>query len=170
MEDKNVTNQNQNNTPAPVSDADTDPAAVSAAQNLLTNTNASTNSPDESPSLFRKDTQDPAAVSGATAHSSLPSTALNMDDIFPQFAEKIIKEQEGIIGPIAYEQAAKVSGLTIDPATHVVKMTGDKKQILENLVKQYELLFGRVSIEICKEAVRGVISSAPADQVPQILL
>ena len=91
-------------------------------------------------------------------------------DIFAQFAEKIIKEQEGIIGPIAYEQAAKVPGLTIDSSTHTVTLAEDKKTILESLVKQYELLFGRVSIEICKEAVRGVISSAPTDQVPQILL
>jgi len=91
-------------------------------------------------------------------------------DIFATLADKIIKEQESIIGPIAYEQASKVAGITIDPASHVVTLVGDKKDILGKLVAQYEMLFGRVSIEICKEAVRSIISQVPQDQVPQILL
>ena len=106
----------------------------------------------------------------APAQQTVPPNTPDNQDIFVQFADRIIREQEGIIGPIAYEQASKVPGITIDPTTHAIQLKGDKKQILENLVKQYELLFGRVSIEICKEAVRGVISNAPADQVPQILL
>jgi hypothetical protein len=91
-------------------------------------------------------------------------------DIFATLADKIIKEQESIIGPIAYEQASKVAGITIDPTSHAVILEGDKKDILGKLVTQYEMLFGRVSIEICKEAVRGIISQVPQDQVPQILL
>ena len=98
------------------------------------------------------------------------ANAYSSADIFPQLAEKIIKEQENIIGPVAYEQAAKVPGLYIDPQTHAITVNGNKKEILDKLVKQYELLFGRVSIEICKEAVRGIISQAPQDQIPQILL
>jgi len=91
-------------------------------------------------------------------------------DITTQMAEKIIKEQEGIIGPVAYEQATKVQGITIDQMSHHIKLEGDKKVVLENLVKQYEQLFGKISIAICKEAVRGVIENVPSDQIPQILL
>ncbi|HSX08898.1 MAG TPA: hypothetical protein VLF93_01985 [Candidatus Saccharimonadales bacterium] len=91
-------------------------------------------------------------------------------DIMATIADKIIKEQESIIGPIAYEQASKVPGIIIDPQSHNVTLQGDKKDVLGKLVSQYEMLFGRVSVEICKEAVRSIISQAPKDQVPQILL
>lgn len=91
-------------------------------------------------------------------------------DIFAQIANKIIKEQETIIGPIAFEQASKVDGLKLDEQSHEAKITGDKKKILENLVKQYEKLFGRTSIEVCRDAVRNIISKAPKEQVPQLLL
>jgi chaperonin GroEL (HSP60 family) len=91
-------------------------------------------------------------------------------EIFNQLAERIIKEQENIIGPIAFEQARKVSGLNIDEKSHAVDIQGNKKEVLENLVKQYEALFGRTSVEVCKDAVKDIISQAPKDQVPQVLL
>lgn len=91
-------------------------------------------------------------------------------EIFNQLAERIIREQESIIGPIAIEQARKVSGLTVDADSHKVDLKGNKKEILENLVKQYEELFGRTSVEVCKDAVKDIVSQAPKDQVPQVLL
>lgn len=91
-------------------------------------------------------------------------------DIFGQIVEKIIKEQEGIIGPIALEQARKVSGLKVDWAKREVTLEGNKKDILEKLVGQYEHLFGRASVEVCRDAVKGIISEAPKDQIPQLLL
>src|SRR5690242_15004628 len=42
-------------------------------------------------------------------------------DITTQMAERIIKEQEGIIGPVAYEQATKVQGIIIDQSSHQIK-------------------------------------------------
>jgi len=91
-------------------------------------------------------------------------------DIFAQLAERIIKEQEVIIGPVAFEQASKVPGLTIDPQKHQIALEGDKKEILEKLVKKYEELFGRTSVEVCREAVKSIIDQAPKDQIPQLLL
>lgn len=91
-------------------------------------------------------------------------------DIYTQLAEKIVKEQETIIGPVAFEQALKVPGVTIDAATHQVALSGNEKEIVENLVKQYEGLFGRTSVEVCKEATRDIVSNSPRDQIPQILL
>ena len=92
------------------------------------------------------------------------------DDIFLSLVNKIITEQESIIGPVAFEQAYKVPGLKVDMKTHGVTIDGDKKQVLEALVKQYEGLFGRTSVEVCRDAVKNYISSAPKDQVPQVLL
>lgn len=91
-------------------------------------------------------------------------------DIFAQIVDKIIKEQEAIIGPIALEQAQKVPGIKLDEIKHEISVDGDKKQILENLVKQYEKLFGPASIEVCRDAAKGLISQAPKEQVPQLLL
>jgi len=90
-------------------------------------------------------------------------------DIFAKIAEKIIREQEGIIGPVALEQARKVSGLIINWEKHEVKIEGDKKEIVEKLVEQYEYLFGQASVEVCKDAVKGIISKIPQDQMPQFL-
>ena len=90
-------------------------------------------------------------------------------DVFAQMAEKIIKEQEGIIGPIALEQAKKVSGLSVDWSKHDVKISGNKTDVLEQLIEQYKHLFGQASIEVCKDAVKGIISKLPNEQVPALL-
>lgn len=90
-------------------------------------------------------------------------------DIFAQIAEKIIREQEGIIGPVALEQASKVPGLTLNWLKHEVVLVGDKKEIVEKLVEQYEHLFGQASVEVCKDAVKGLISTIPQNQMPQFL-
>lgn len=90
-------------------------------------------------------------------------------DIFAQIAEKIIREQEGIIGPVALEQARKVPGLKINWPKHVVVLEGNKKEIIEKLVEQYEYLFGQASVEVCKDAVKKIIGEVPQDQIPQLL-
>ena len=90
-------------------------------------------------------------------------------DIFAKIAEKIIREQEGIIGPVALEQAGKVPGLTLNWLKHEVVLVGDKKEIIEKLVEQYEHLFGQASVEVCKDAVKDIVSSIPQNQMPQFL-
>lgn len=88
-------------------------------------------------------------------------------DIFAQMAVKIIREQESIIGPVALEQARKVPGLKVDWQKHEVVLGGDEKAIIDSLVKQYEALFGQTSIEVCKDAIKGL--SVPADSLPALL-
>jgi hypothetical protein len=90
------------------------------------------------------------------------------DDSYAQIVAKIIKEQENIIGPIALEQAKKVSGLKINDLENI-SITGNAKEVLESLVSQYAKLFGQASIEVCKEAVREAKTKLTKDDLPKIL-
>ena len=90
-------------------------------------------------------------------------------DIFSQIAVKIIRAQESVIGPLAVEQAKKVSGLQLDWARHEVRIEGNKSGVLDDLVKQYEHLFGLASIQVCRDAAKGLLSDLPKDQLPASL-
>lgn len=91
-------------------------------------------------------------------------------NIFNQISIRIIKEQEAIIGPLAWSEAAKVSGLTIiDRVSPTVSIVGDPKLIINNLVARYEQLFGRLSRDICKEAVGDLTAEIPSEEIPSSL-
>ena len=90
-------------------------------------------------------------------------------DIYSQVVAKIIKAQEAIVGPIAYEQAKRVQGIKLGKSLEEVTVEGDKKAVLEELVKQYQGLFGQASIEVCKSAVKGLTNNLPKEQLPQLL-
>lgn len=93
-----------------------------------------------------------------------------MDTTFNNIAIRIIKEQELIIGPLAQEEAKKVSGLKVgDFKRGEVSLEGDQKLIIDKLVAQYERLFGKASHEACKTAVASIIADMPQDQVPSSL-
>ncbi len=92
-----------------------------------------------------------------------------MNSLTNQLADKIIHEQELIIGPIAWEQAGKVSGLRINIKSHEVDIEGDAKEVLGLLVAQYEKLFGVASREVCRDAVRPLLSQVPQDEIPAVL-
>lgn len=90
-------------------------------------------------------------------------------DIFAQLAERIIREQETIIGPIALEQAKKVPGLEIDWQKKEVKIQGDERSVVEHLIEKYKEFFGNASVEVCKDAVKSIINQVPKDQLPPLL-
>lgn len=83
---------------------------------------------------------------------------------YEQLAKAIVEQQEGIIGPLAWSEAKKVSGLSVNGKQLFV--SGEGIKVLESLVRQYEKLFGRASVEACKDAIRG---KAKVDELPQIL-
>lgn len=89
-------------------------------------------------------------------------------DPYAQGISQIIKEQQAIIGPIALDQAKKVSGLQVGGVDDV-EITGNKKEVLTNLVNQYAKLFGRASVEVCKEAFSSFAEKIPSADVPDIL-
>ncbi len=82
---------------------------------------------------------------------------------------RIIKEQELVIGPLAWDEASKVSGLTIDQSHNSVSFSGDGKDAINRLVAQYERIFGRASHEVCRDAVRDIISEMSPDEIPSSL-
>jgi hypothetical protein len=88
-----------------------------------------------------------------------------------QLAKKIIREQELVVGPIAWIEAGKVSGLNIiDTQKGDVELkNGDPKDVIDRLVNQYEHLFGRASHEVCREAVASMIAGLPQADVPMSL-
>jgi hypothetical protein len=90
--------------------------------------------------------------------------------IFEQISVRIIKEQELIIGPVAWDEAKKAVGLNIiDKSKGEVSFDRDPKEVLNNLVAQYARLFGRASNEVCKEVVQDLVADLPTDQVPESL-
>lgn len=89
-------------------------------------------------------------------------------DPVAQAVSRIIKEQQSIIGPVALDQAKKVSGLQVGGSDDV-KIVGNKKEVLGNLVNQYAKLFGRASVEVCKEAFEPLSDKIPSADIPDIL-
>ena len=91
-----------------------------------------------------------------------------MNSIY-QIPIRIIKEQELIIGPLAWDEAGKVSGLLIDKSNNSVSFSGDEKDVINRLVAQYQRLFGRASHEVCREAVQDLLAEMTPDQIPSSL-
>lgn len=90
--------------------------------------------------------------------------------LFDQMATEIVKEQELVIGPLAWTEAAKVQGLEADPAQHEAFIAnGDQKEVINRLVSQYERLFGKASQEVCRGAVVGVLANLAASDIPSSL-
>lgn len=90
-------------------------------------------------------------------------------DVYAQIAEKIIEQQETIIGPVAVEQAKQVSGLKVDWPKHQVMVSGDEPGVIDKLVEQYKELFGQISVEVCKEAASKISSGLPPEKLPKSL-
>ena len=97
---------------------------------------------------------------------------MNIDiKIFNQISTRIIKKQAIIIGPLAWDEARKVVGLSvIDQKKGYVEISQDNpKEVIDKLVAQYERLFGRLSHEICRESVQDITTDLPSDQIPSSL-
>ena len=82
--------------------------------------------------------------------------------------ERIIKEQELIIGPLAWREAKKVKGLAVT-SSGAIKVAGSGKKVLGDLVGQYEKLFGPASRDVCREAVKALIPQASKNDIPEVL-
>jgi hypothetical protein len=91
-----------------------------------------------------------------------------MTDLYLTIVNNIIRSQEQIIGPVAFDQARKVAGLKISSSGEV-QIEGNSKEVINNLVEQYEHLFGRASIEVCRDAVKEIKPAPSPEELPDIL-
>ena len=91
---------------------------------------------------------------------------------FDQIASRIIKDQELIIGPLAWDEAASVNGLTIVNKEHgevTLDTRMDHGIIIDQLVNKYVELFGRAAREACREATIALVADLPPSDVPSSL-
>lgn len=89
-------------------------------------------------------------------------------DVYSEIVQKIIAEQETIIGPVAVEKARQVGGIRVD-SSKKVQLEGDPKKIIDELVTKYKELFGQISVEVCKEALHKISENLSPEQVPASL-
>lgn len=102
---------------------------------------------------------------------TMPNAVLNQpaENVFGQIAQKIIEQQELIIGPLAVEQAKNIAELTIDWAERKVSISGDPQKVIDRLVEKYKELFGQIAVQTCKQAAARYLVELPADQHPTSL-
>ena len=85
-------------------------------------------------------------------------------------AVRIVKEQEAIIGSLAWAEAAKVQGLTIVDQTNAsVSISGDPRGVIDALVSRYEKLFGRLSRDVSRQSVADLTADIPTEDIPTSL-
>lgn len=95
-------------------------------------------------------------------------TTLN---VFNEISIRIIKEQEAIIGPLAWAEASKVSGFeVIDQDKKIVNIKAeDPREVVNALVARYEKLFGRLSRDVSRQAVSDLTADIPTEDIPTSL-
>jgi hypothetical protein len=90
-------------------------------------------------------------------------------EVYSQIIERIIKQQESIIGPIAVEQAGRVHNLKVNWDKKDITISGDGAKVVDDLVRQYKALFGKISVEVCREAAEPLIDKLPKGHLPKSL-
>lgn len=81
------------------------------------------------------------------------SIPLQTEDVFAKLAVKIITEEEKVIGTVAWDLAFGVDGLLVD-TDYTLRLVGNKNKIINDLVAQYEKVFGQSSRELAKDAFK----------------
>ena len=110
----------------------------------------------------------PRSLTQVPKYSEKPKTMDNRV-IYQDVANHIVQQQELIIGPMAIERAKHVNGLNIDWAQKKIEITGDPKTVIAELVEQYKILFGQISVEVCKEAAAPYMTNLAQDDIPAVL-
>jgi prophage tail gpP-like protein len=92
-------------------------------------------------------------------------------NLLQELTVRIIREQELVIGPLAWIEAAKVTGLSvIDQRAGTILFTeADQGSVIDKLVAQYEKLFGRASHEVSRDAVKSLLANVPREEIPTSL-
>lgn len=89
----------------------------------------------------------------------------------PAVVKVIIEHQIQIIGPMAIEQANKVPGLKVSDGNNLMIeiKSANSDEVLTQLINKYEELFGKASVEVCKDAIKELKPPIPPEDLPNIL-
>lgn len=90
-------------------------------------------------------------------------------DVYSEIAKRIIEQQEAIIGPVAIEQAQHVKDLQVNWSKKEVIVSGDGNKVIDDLVAKYKELFGKISVEVCREAAEPLVDKLPKGHLPKSL-
>ena len=90
-------------------------------------------------------------------------------EVYAQIALNIIRRQEAIIGPVAIEQAEHIPHLELNWQKKEVHIDGDPVTVIDNLVQAYSRLFGKVSVEVSKEAAASLLGQLHPNRLPHSL-
>jgi len=88
---------------------------------------------------------------------------------YKEFIEKIVKNKINVFGYIATKKANNVKGLTVDNTGNVVTFSDDPKQILQDLLDEFELIGGEISTIGAKTAVVELRQKYPSLELPEKL-
>ena len=88
-----------------------------------------------------------------------------MDAKYQKAVLNIINTQKQIIGPLAVDMAKRVGAIKLDDGH--VEIIGDPLNVLHQLVKEYEVLFGELSVKVSKDSLKGM--DFKPGELPEIL-
>jgi hypothetical protein len=87
-------------------------------------------------------------------------------DTFEQITLRIVEDQENIIGPLAREEALRISGISFVNDGKDVSLSGDKRHLIDQVVARYEHLFGKASVQVCRDAAAPFLPSLKTGETP----
>ncbi len=91
-------------------------------------------------------------------------------DIYHQIAKKIIKEQESIVGKLAWKEVANIPGVEfVNAEKEQVQLSENKQEAINNLVAYFNRLFGRASYEVTLAAVADILDELSPEEIPASL-
>lgn len=85
---------------------------------------------------------------------------------FSQLAQRIIEEQERVVGPLAWEEAQQVKGISVDPTARTVTFSQAPRAAIDHLLQHYETIFGRAAREASRGIVKQFYARFPAEEQP----
>lgn len=91
--------------------------------------------------------------------------AVIVDNRYQKAVLNIVNMQKEIIGPLAIDMARRVGAIKIENGN--VEIMGDPKDVLHKLVKEYEVLFGALSVKVSKDSIKDM--HFEPGELPEIL-
>ena len=93
---------------------------------------------------------------------------LTVNSRYSAAVKLITDEQQKVIGKeIAMKLAKSVDGIVI--RNNLIEVTGDPKNVLHELVKEYAKLFGQISVEVSKDALKKLNPPLSTNELPDNL-